>query len=180
MLALTARHSGTGTAHCLTGHFQLTSPAFESTKKRKNMVTPEMLMEFFRNHPGLSMAFFVILAALVWTLFQGRSHGVRKVGPSDATRLINSEDALVLDVRSDIEFKQGHILNSVHIPHNYLNDQLQKLEKHRDQPIITACKTGNDSARVGSVLLRRGFPKIYSLNGGIAAWEAANLPLVKN
>lgn len=143
------------------------------------MDTPQRLLEFFSNHPGLSMAFFAILGALIWTLIQGRSHGVRKVTPSDATRLINSDEAVVLDVRSDIEFKQGHILNSVHIPHNYLNDQIKKLEKHRDQPIIMACKSGNDSARVGALLLRRGFSKVYSLNGGIAAWEAANLPLVK-
>ena len=143
------------------------------------MITIERILEFFRNHPGLSMAFLAILGALVWTLFQGRSHGVRKLSPSDATRLINSEDALVLDVRSDIEYKQGHILNSVHIPQNYLNDQIQKIEKHRDRPIITACKAGNESARIGALLHKRGFSKVYSLNGGISAWEAANLPLVK-
>lgn len=143
------------------------------------MITTERVLDFFGNHPGLSMAFLVILGALVWTLFQGRSHGVRKVDPSNATRLINSDDAVVLDVRSDSEYRQGHILNSVHIPQTYLNDQIQKLEKHRDRPIIMACKTGSDSARVGATLLRRGFPKVYSLNGGIAAWEAANLPLVK-
>lgn len=125
------------------------------------------------------MAFFAILGALVWTVLQGRSHGVQKVGPSDATRLINSEDAVVLDVRGDTEYRQGHILNSVHIPQNYLNDQIQKLDKHRDRPIITACKTGNESARVGATLQKRGFAKVYSLNGGITAWEAANLPLVK-
>ena len=143
------------------------------------MVTPQRILEFFSNHPGLSMAFIAILGGLVWTLFQGRSHGIRKVTPSDATRLINSDDAVVLDVRSDIEYKQGHIINSVHIPQSYLNDQIQKIEKHREQPIITACKSGNDAARVGALLLKRGFTKVYSLNGGIAAWEAANLPLVK-
>jgi rhodanese-related sulfurtransferase len=143
------------------------------------MITSERVLEFFGNHPGLSMAFFVILGALLWTLFQGRSHGVRKVDPSNATRLINSDDAVVLDVRTENEYKQGHILNSVHIPQSYLNDQIQKLDKHRDRPIIMACKSGSDSARVGATLLRRGFSKVYSLNGGIAAWEAANLPLVK-
>ncbi len=143
------------------------------------MITTQRVLEFFSNHPGLSMAFLLILGALLWTLVQGRSHGVRKVNPSDATRLINSDDALVLDVRSDIEYKQGHIINSVHIPQSYLNDQIQKLEKHRERPIIMACKAGSDSARVGAMLLKRGFSKVYSLNGGIAAWEAANLPLVK-
>ncbi len=143
------------------------------------MITQQRLFEFFSNHPGLVMAFLVVLGALIWTLFQGRSHGVKKVNPSDATRLINSEDAVVIDLRSDNEFKQGHILNSLHVPQNYLADQMSKLEKHRERPIITTCKTGNESARAGGVLVRRGFQKVYSLNGGILAWQAANLPLVR-
>lgn len=126
------------------------------------------------------MAFLLVLGALVWTFFQGRARGVKKLTPGDATRLINSEEALVIDVRSDSEFKKGHIVNAVHVPHSYLNDHLSKLEKHRDKPVILACRTGSDSARAGSVLVARGFEKVYAISGGILGWESANLPLVKN
>lgn len=144
------------------------------------MPTPQRLLEFFSNHPGLVMAFVVVLGALIWSLLQGRSRGVRKVNPSNATRLINSEDAIVIDVRNESEFKKGHILNAVHVPQAYLKDHLAKLDKHRGHPIIIACRTGSESPRAGAVLLGRGFEKVYTLNGGMLAWEAANLPLVKN
>lgn len=144
------------------------------------MPTPQRLLEFFSNHPGLIMAFLAVLGALLWTLLQGRSRGVKKLSPSDATRLINSEDAIVVDVRNESEFKKGHILNALHVPQGYLNDHLSRLDKHREHPVIMACRTGNESSRAGAVLVGRGFQKVYTLNGGMLAWEAANLPLVKD
>ncbi|MDX1512685.1 MAG: rhodanese-like domain-containing protein [Gammaproteobacteria bacterium] len=144
------------------------------------MPTPQRLFEFFSNHPGLILAFVLVLGALIWTFIQGRSRGVKKVNPSDATRLINSEDAIIIDVRNEGEFKKGHILNAMHIPLSYLKDHLSKLEKHREQPVIMACRTGSESARGGAMLVGRGFQKVYTLNGGMLAWEAANLPVVKD
>jgi len=137
------------------------------------------LLEFASNHPALVLAFFVILGMLIWTLFQTASRGVKKLSPSDATLLINREDAVVLDVRSDGEFHQGHIVNSVHIPQRSLPEQIEKLEKFRDRPIITTCRTGQVAASVGNTLRKHGFEKVYNLQGGILAWEGANLPLTK-
>ncbi|HEY5700622.1 MAG TPA: rhodanese-like domain-containing protein [Gammaproteobacteria bacterium] len=144
------------------------------------MPTPQRLFEFFSNHPGLVLAFMAVLGALIWTFLQGRSRGVKKVSPSDATRLINSEDAIVIDVRNEGEFKKGHILNAVHVPQAFLNDHLAKLEKHREHPVIITCRAGSESSKSGAVLIGRGFQKVYTLNGGILGWEAANLPLVKD
>ncbi len=116
---------------------------------------------------------------LLWTLWQGASRGLKKLSPMDATQLINHEDAVVLDVRSDGEFKQGHIINAVNIPQKTLEEQLSKLEKYRDRPIITACRNGQIALGVGNRLRKQGFEKVYNLAGGLMAWEGANLPLVK-
>ena len=105
--------------------------------------------------------------------------GVGKLSPTDATRLINHEDAIIVDVRTDGEFNQGHIINAVHIPQKFLDDQLDKLEKYKDRPIITTCRTGQTSARAGGQLKKHGFDKVYHLSGGILAWEGANLPLTR-
>lgn len=173
-------HPGSLAGRALLGPaLQYTLPSVLGTK-RPVMPTPQRLLEFFSNHPGLVMAFLAVLGALIWTLFQGGGRGVKKVNPSDAIRLVNSEDAIVIDVRGESEFKKGHILNSVHVPQNYLKDHLAKLEKHRQQPVIMACRTGSESARAGAVLVGHGFEKVYTLNGGILAWEAASLPLVKD
>lgn len=142
-------------------------------------VDVQRLPEFFANHPGLVMAFLVILGMLIWTLFQGAGRGVKKLSPADATQLINREDAVVLDVRSDGEFNQGHIVNAVHVPQKAVSESLDKLEKYRDRPIITACRTGQMAAAAGNVLRKSGFERVYNLQGGLLAWESANLPLTK-
>lgn len=139
----------------------------------------DRLQEFFSNNPALCMAFLAILGGLAWTFFQGSARGVRKASPSDVTRLINHEDAIVLDVRSDGEFRQGHIVNALNIPDSQLAERIDKLNKYRSRPIIATCRTGQISAKAGSKLAAHGFEKVYSLSGGILAWEGASLPLTK-
>ena len=135
----------------------------------------ERLPEFFGNHVELCLAFLFLLGGLIWTFTQSSSRGLVKLSPADATRLINSEDALVLDVRSESEFNRGHIVNSRNVPMDQLDDQIGKLEKHRQRAIITACRTGQQSAAAGSRLRRQGFENVYHLTGGLAAWEGASL-----
>lgn len=137
------------------------------------------LLEFFTRHSTLSLAFVVILGAIVWTFVQDMARGVRRVGPADLTRLINQDDAVVLDVRTESEFNQGHILNSVSMPKKYVTEQPDRLQKYRDRPLVAVCQTGQESARIGAQLTKQGFRKVYCLAGGIAAWEGASLPLTK-
>jgi len=139
----------------------------------------ERLPEFIANHSSLAMAFVVISGLLAWTLWQGAGRGLKKLSPADATLLINREDAVILDVRSDGEFSQGHIVNAVNIPQKSVQEQLSKLEKYRNRPIITACRNGQAAAGVGNTLRKNGFEQVYNLAGGLIAWEGANLPLVK-
>lgn len=136
-------------------------------------------LEFFQNHPLLILAFFAIAGGTIWTTLQSLKGAGARLSPADATRLINSEDAVVLDVRTDGEFNQGHIVNSVHIPHNRLNEQFDKLKKYKARPIITACRNGQQAAGATTALRKQGFEKVYLLGGGITAWQGASLPLTK-
>lgn len=139
----------------------------------------EQFLEFVGNHWTLFVALFVILALLIWTVVYAGLQGVSKVDPLDATRLINHEDAVVLDVRGNDEYKQGHIVNSLHIPLNALANQTHKLEKYKARPIIAICRSGQQSASACATLRQHGFEKVYNLNGGIVAWQNASLPLTK-
>ena len=139
----------------------------------------DRLPEFLSNHPLLGMGLLAILGGIAWTFLQGSARGVRKLSPSDVTRLINHEDAIVLDVRSDGEFRQGHIVNALNIPDTQLADRIDKLNKYRERPIIATCRTGQVSAKAGGKLAAHGFEKVYSLSGGILAWESASLPLTR-
>ena len=104
---------------------------------------------------------------------------MRKLSPSDTTRLINHEDAVIIDLRTDGEFRQGHIVNALNIPESQLAERLGKLNKYRARPIIATCRTGQISVKAGGKLVADGFEQVYALNGGILAWEGASLPLTR-
>lgn len=125
------------------------------------------------------VALLVITSMLLMSTFGERLRGYQSTSPGEATMLINREDAIVLDVRETNEFQTGHIVNSVHIPQGSLKDRLSELEKHKDKPIVVACRSGHRSGQACSVLKKSGYENVYNLSGGVMAWESANLPLQK-
>lgn len=134
------------------------------------------LTEFVGNHPLLFLALFVVLALLIGGEIRQRLSGVTEVGPSEATRLLNHENAIMIDTRGEKDYKFGHIVNSLHAPD--LNTI--KLDKYRERPLIVYCRSGNTSAAYCSKLRKQGFETVYNLKGGVIAWERAELPLTKS
>ena len=137
----------------------------------------EPYIDFAGRHPYLTMALLAVVAMLVYSYLAPLFRSWKTVTPLEATRLINREDAVLLDVREDSEYRGGHIINSVHIPLSVLDKRLDELEKHKDRPIVVACRTGNRSAAACTRLSKAGFAQVYNLGGGVLAWENANLPL---
>ncbi len=83
--------------------------------------------------------------------------------------------AVVLDVRSDSEWRDGHIANAHHIMLGDLTRRLDELP--RDRPLITICGSGYRSSIAASILARHGFSDVSSMNGGMAAWLSQGLTL---
>lgn len=117
-------------------------------------------------------------AMLIWSFVGSKLSGIEQADTLKATRLYN-DDALILDVREDKEFASGHIPKAKHIPLGKLASRMQELEKHKDKPILVTCRSGQRSARACSMLKKAGFETIYNQQGGIIAWERANLPVTK-
>lgn len=138
----------------------------------------ERLPEFIANHLFLFSLFIGLLSLLLWNIFSSAASGIREIGPAEATRMMNHEKAVVLDVRNEQEFGTGHILNAMNIPAAELAEKSEKLEKHKNRPVIFTCKQGLDSLRAARVLRQKGFEELYCLKGGLQAWQNANLPLV--
>lgn len=143
------------------------------------MDTSNRLFEFIVNHWALSAAFVGVLVLLVVSEIRRKLHGVPQLGPHAATQVMNSEDTLVLDVREDAEYKQGHLANAVHIPLGQLTQRVKELEKYRGRNVVAYCRTGNRSNTAASLLRRQGFGAVFNLAGGIVAWQNANLPVTK-
>ncbi|MBU2738655.1 rhodanese-like domain-containing protein [Acidithiobacillus concretivorus] len=121
--------------------------------------------------------------ALIIMIFKGpltrKAAGISEVDAKTAVQLINHEEAVVIDVREQNEWAQGHLPGARHIPLGDLPKYMKDLEKHRGHHVICQCASGMRSARAAASLKKAGFDKIYSLKGGIGAWRGAGLPVEK-
>lgn len=138
------------------------------------------LTEFLFNHWLLFLAALVLLSLLVMSFARDRLLGFKEVKPGEAVRLINHEDAVVLDTRGQDEFAGGHILNAINIPLSDLEKGMDQLDRSRTAPVIVCCRTGQRSARAAAILKKNGFETIYKLAGGLMSWESAGFPLSKD
>lgn len=121
------------------------------------------------------------LAAVSWAWLMVeliRSRGDEsQVSPVQATLLVNREDAIVIDVREQGEYAQGHIPNARHIPSGEFERRGKELEKLKDHPVILCCATGGRSNSCAAQLRKTGFTRIYNLRGGMMEWQKAGHPV---
>ncbi|RTR05613.1 rhodanese-like domain-containing protein [Halomonas nitroreducens] len=137
----------------------------------------DQLFEFVQNHPLLVGAFLLVLVA--WILYEVRNSTASGVSASEATQLVNREDAVVLDIRESSDFKAGHIAGARNIPQSRLDERLGELDKFKSKPIIVVCKHGQSSGVALAKLTKAGFERVFKLRGGMTQWQADSLPVVK-
>ena len=85
--------------------------------------------------------------------------------------------AIVIDVREQGEYAQGHIPNARHIPAGEMERRSKEMEKWKDHPVILCCATGARSNSAANTLKKAGFAKIYNLRGGMMEWQKAGQPV---
>ena len=117
----------------------------------------------------LAMAYFVL---------ESRKGG-KPVSHHEVTRMINTDEGLLVDVRDASEFGGGHINGAVNIPHGSMATRYVELEKYRDKKqIIVVDKMGQHAGSSGKILRDHGF-NVVRLQGGMSEWLNQNLPVVK-
>lgn len=99
------------------------------------------------------------------------------ISPLEATLKINRDEAVVIDVREQGEYANGHIANARHIPLGELDRRLPELEKLKGVPVILCCATGSRSRTATAKLKKAGFDSVFNLKGGLSEWEKAGNPL---
>ena len=137
------------------------------------------LIEFAGNHRLLVLALFAIVVMLIVSEIQQRLSRVKEVSPAEATRLLNHEKATMIDMRTDKDYREGHIANAVSVPTGNA-DIPASLSKYRERPVVVYCQRGQRSIAFCNKLSKQGFESVYNLKGGVLAWQKAELPLTKN
>jgi len=134
----------------------------------------ENLFDFIANNPLLVLAWVFTLMMLIFT---ERQKGGKSAAPAEATRMINKEDAVVLDIRAKKEFSAGHIANSLHIPMAEFDRRMSELNSHKEKPIIVVCNMGQTAGSACRKLKAAGFNPVR-LSGGMTEWRGQNMPVV--
>jgi len=135
----------------------------------------DRLLEFATHHSLLVAAFVLLLATLLGTSLRGTRRGA--LSTARGVELLNREDAVPVDTRGEAAFRAGHIIQAVRFDPARFEAEAKKLERFRERPLLVYCETGMSSGKTVSRLKAAGFPKVFELQGGIAAWRADNLPL---
>ena len=140
----------------------------------------EQLSEFVLNNLLLFAALVVVLVMLIKAELEHQANKGSYLTPSMATRLMNNHsDALILDIRTAADYKKGHIKGAKNIPLSDFASSVDKLEADKDKPVLVYCNSGNTVTRAIKLLKKAGFVQVNNLDGGIAAWKEANMPLSK-
>jgi hydroxyacylglutathione hydrolase len=100
----------------------------------------------------------------------------RASAPMVAEELASTDPPLLLDVRSPREWATKHIEGSVNIPLNHLQERIAEIP--RDRRIAVHCAGGYRSSIAAGILHQYGITHLIEMAGGLAAWEAAKLPVV--
>jgi rhodanese-related sulfurtransferase len=103
----------------------------------------------------------------------------KTVNATEATRLMNRENALVLDIREQKEFATGHISGAKNIPVSVFESKASELDQDKNRPVIVVCKMGTAAGAIVKILKKRGFEQVVRLTGGMSEWTAASLPVKK-
>jgi rhodanese-related sulfurtransferase len=142
-------------------------------------VTVQELLAFAERHPYLSLAFVGLTLAIVYTEIARLFRGYKALRPAELTVLINREDALVVDLSATADFEKGHIAGARSVTPSQLDPDKKPLAGAKQRPVVVVCRTGQASAAAAKKLKKAGFEQVYWLDGGVLAWQQADLPLVK-
>lgn len=134
--------------------------------------------EFATAHPLLIAAIVVAALIAVFLEIRHRASGSGSVGPTEAVLMAN-QGALMLDVRKDEQYADGHIIDARHVRGIDLEASVDSLKKYKEKAVVVYCDTGATSAAAARILRSKGFTKVVNLRGGLQAWKQENLPLVR-
>lgn len=139
----------------------------------------ETLQAFAGRHPLLSLVLLGLTVAIFYNEFARLFRGFKGLRPAELTALMNRDNALVVDLRPMADFDKGHIPGSKNVQISQFDPENKQLAAARALPVVAVCKSGQTAADAAKRLKKAGFERVYVLEGGIGAWQQADLPLAK-
>jgi rhodanese-related sulfurtransferase len=138
-------------------------------------------MDFLAQTDNLVLAALIIISGIALfmptlsTLISGKG-----LTPIDATIWINRRKANVIDLRTEEDFKLGHLPNAKNVALENLESSLKSLKLEQKYPVVVIGRGPAHSQKAAKELRALGYQEVGVLEGGINAWQTSGLPLVKS
>src|SRR6059058_100797 len=101
---------------------------------------------------------------------------ITEISPQDAAAKLNSDEAVIVDVRDKDEWDDGHIPGAIHMSRGTVELDIEEKVPETNAMIICHCGGGGRSALAAESLQKMGYKNVRSMAGGLKAWKAAELP----
>jgi rhodanese-related sulfurtransferase len=106
---------------------------------------------------------------------QAKPH-ITEISPADARKQAEGGDAILIDVREESDWRQGHARGARHLSRGVIELEIEEQIPDVKKPIICYCGGGSRSALVAESLQKMGYENVRSVAGGLRAWQEAGLP----
>jgi molybdopterin/thiamine biosynthesis adenylyltransferase/rhodanese-related sulfurtransferase len=110
-------------------------------------------------------------------LLQQTRSEISEIDATHARERIESGEPVVVDVREQDEWDEGHIAGAVHVPRGHLESRIERLAPDRTRPVVVYCSAGNRSAFAAKTLTELGYEDVVSLAGGFTDWKRNGFPV---
>ena len=137
------------------------------------------MTEFISQNIMLVLLFITSGGMLLWPTISKAIGNSRELGTLETTRLMNTGNALILDIRATSEFGGGRIPKSKNIPLAEIDKRIEEIAKFKDKPVVVTSGANSGAGTALKLLKRHGFADVYQLQGGFGAWQQASLPVEK-
>jgi len=123
---------------------------------------------------------FALIASVLLLAGCSSSTGAIDLGVSEFSTKVAEAGVITLDVRTPIEFAEGHIEGArlIDFQSGNFENEIAALDKNATYAVY--CRSGNRSGQAVKVMQDAGFTSVFNMNGGVIDWANAGLPLVNN
>jgi len=116
---------------------------------------------------------------VLFTILTAVNLNAKDISQDELQALMKSEEKpLLIDVRSQDEYAEGHIPGAINISHKELEQRLAELSGVKNSQIILYCRSGRRAEVAKKLLAENGFTQLDHLSGDYLAWNAQELPLI--
>src|ERR1700761_1344713 len=141
---------------------------------RARLLTERTFVSFFANYLNIALIAIALVSGglLAWPTITRRGHGLTA---ADARHLSTRRIAGVLDLRTAEQSGRGHLPQARNYPFEELTAKASQISKNKSTPLLLVCQNGQRARKAEQVLTEAGYAEVYSLQGGLDAWQTAGM-----